>query len=284
MSIYGTTDPTPTAGAGSASSGMPAASSITGGAGPGGFNSPGGSLNGLGLDLNSLGGLSPQATGSSAALTNAAINAAAAQAKAAAALGAGSGGAPGTQGTQGTQGTPGLDNSATATVSGSASGSGSGSGLGSSADPSASGADSSPSGASSYMNTPGAEEAQRQAEELARQEGKLNGGEKQDGAGPAARSEPTSAGFFKVVPDSPARIALVEIRQGNYDSALVHLNQLWRLNPQAIELQYLMGVACVMSRRPREAEEHYRAVLQSASAPAELKQLALKGLSRLRPQ
>jgi Flp pilus assembly protein TadD len=76
-------------------------------------------------------------------------------------------------------------------------------------------------------------------------------------------------------------VALVEIRQGRYDQALNHLNQLWALNPHALELQYLMGVACVMSQRPREAEEHYQRVLQSPLASGELKQLAYTGLKRL---
>lgn len=82
------------------------------------------------------------------------------------------------------------------------------------------------------------------------------------------------------MPEPAAKLAINELRSGRYEEALKHLKILSHIHPQAPEVDYLMGVACVMLLRFDHAKAHYLKVLQS-NAPAELKELARKGLSKL---
>lgn len=83
------------------------------------------------------------------------------------------------------------------------------------------------------------------------------------------------------IPDPMVKEALREMQQGRYQDAIKHLEGLSRLYPNAPELDYLMGIACVMSLRFDEARKHYEKVLQSQSPP-ELHDLARKGLNKLK--
>ena len=145
-------------------------------------------------------------------------------------------------------------------------------------------------------DTPGAAEALQKAQQLAKEEGTsdITGTTDPDGAQkpglldadttnkPAAgRNE---ASFFTVVPDSPIRTTLVDIREGRYEAALKQLKTMYERNPSAIELQYLMAVTSVMLRRNNEAIEHYRRVLDDRLAPMRLRQLAQKGLDKIQPR
>lgn len=287
MSIFGTTDTTPQAGYGA-----PSPDSITGGAGPGGFISPSaGSTGGIstgGAAIRGFTGFSNSAAGLGAAAGDSAANAAAAAAAALSKIapGGGAGTSNGALGAGRGSGSDLFGNESNLNAGDSTTDSNAPVGARSSSTEENAG-ESTDNGAA-MGNTPGAEEALKQAQDLARQEGKLpaespgkDDGNQQEQQRPHSREAAKSAGFFSVLPDSPAKVALVEIRQGRYDQALLHLNQLWALNPHALELQYLMGVACVMNQRPREAEEHYQRVLQSPLASGELKQLAYTGLKRL---
>jgi tetratricopeptide (TPR) repeat protein len=290
MSIFGTTDTTPQAGYGA-----PSPDSINGGAGPGGFISPpagstGGSTAGIstgGAAIRGFTGFSNSAADLGAAAGDSAANAAAAAAATfnKIAPGSGAGTLNGSLGAGRGSGSDLFGNETNLNAGDSTTDSNVPSGARSSSTGENAG-ESTDNGAA-IGNTPGAAEALKQAQDLARQEGKLpaespgKDEDQQEQQRPHPREAAKSAGFFSVLPDSPAKVALVEIRQGRYDQALNHLNQLWALNPHALELQYLMGVACVMSQRPREAEEHYQRVLQSPLASGELKQLAYTGLKRL---
>ncbi len=135
-------------------------------------------------------------------------------------------------------------------------------------------------------NTPGADEALKKAQQLAKDEG--DGRSEDDGPGSMFGNDKSEnnnasreANFFKVVPDSPIRTTLVDIREGRYEAALNHLQSMYARNPAAIELQYLMGVSSVMLHRNAEAEVHYQKVLNDKLAPLRLKQLAQKGLDKL---
>jgi hypothetical protein len=143
--------------------------------------------------------------------------------------------------------------------------------------------------------TPGAQEALKKAQDLARQEaGPLPREadareQKPDEKGMfeaideerAARSS-AEMSFFKVAPDTPVKSALVDIREGRYEQALYNLKNMYAKSPTAIEMEYLMGVAAVMLRRNSEAEQHYQTVINYNLAPLKLKQLAQKGLDKLR--
>ncbi len=135
-------------------------------------------------------------------------------------------------------------------------------------------------------NTPGADEALKKAQQLAKEEG--DGRSEDDGPGSMFASDKSEsnnaareANFFTVVPDSPIRTTLIDIREGRYEAALNHLQSMYARNPAAIELQYLMGVSSVMLHRNVEAERHYQKVLNDKLAPLRLKQLAQKGLNKL---
>lgn len=137
-------------------------------------------------------------------------------------------------------------------------------------------------------NTPGAAEALKKAQELAKEEGKSTDEEKSffdsDKKTDNAKTENTNSGeanFFKVVPDSPIRSTLVEIREGKYESALNHLSSMFARNPTAIEMQYLMAVSAVMLHRNTEAQAHYKKVLEYKLSPLRLRQMAQRGLDRL---
>ena len=142
--------------------------------------------------------------------------------------------------------------------------------------------------------TPGAQEALKKAQDLARDEaGPLpreadpreqkpeKGMFEQIDEERAARSA-SEMSFFKVAPDTPIKSALVDIREGRYEQALYNLKNLYAKNPTAIEMEYLMGVSAVMLRRNSEAEQHYQTVLNDKLAPLRLKQLAQKGLDKLK--
>ncbi len=142
-------------------------------------------------------------------------------------------------------------------------------------------------------DTPGAAEALQKAQQLAKEEGtagtpdadataQKNSLLDQDTANKAAGKN--EASFFTVVPDSPIRTTLVDIREGRYEAALKQLKTMYERNPSAIELQYLMAVSSVMLRRNPEAIEHYRRVLDDRLAPLRLKQLAQKGLDKIQPR
>lgn len=139
-------------------------------------------------------------------------------------------------------------------------------------------------------DTPGAAEALQKAQQLAKEEGTADpdgaaqkpGLLDQDTANKAAGKN--EASFFTVVPDSPIRTTLVDIREGRYEAALKQLKTMYERNPSAIELQYLMAVSSVMLRRNPEAIEHYRRVLDDRLAPLRLKQLAQKGLDKIQPR
>lgn len=139
-------------------------------------------------------------------------------------------------------------------------------------------------------DTPGAAEALQKAQQLAKDEGTADpdgaaqkpGLLDQDTANKAAGKN--EASFFTVVPDSPIRTTLVDIREGRYEAALKQLKTMYERNPSAIELQYLMAVSSVMLRRNPEAIEHYRRVLDDRLAPLRLKQLAQKGLYKIQPR
>lgn len=139
-------------------------------------------------------------------------------------------------------------------------------------------------------DTPGAAEALQKAQQLAKDEGTADpdgaaqkpGLLDQDTANKAAGKN--EASFFTVVPDSPIRTTLVDIREGRYEAALKQLKTMYERNPSAIELQYLMAVSSVMLRRNPEAIEHYRRVLDDRLAPLRLKQLAQKGLDKIQPR
>ncbi|CAN5411095.1 hypothetical protein BH11CYA1_BH11CYA1_36810 [soil metagenome] len=135
--------------------------------------------------------------------------------------------------------------------------------------------------------TPGAAEALLKAQQLAKEEGVIDPSQQKPGLfGPeAAADKPAAnqneASFFKVVPDSPIRGTLVDIREGRYEQALNQLKTMYERQPTAIELQYLMGVSAVMLHRNSEAVAHYQRVLDDKLAPLRLKQLAQKGLTKL---
>jgi tetratricopeptide (TPR) repeat protein len=142
-------------------------------------------------------------------------------------------------------------------------------------------------------DTPGAAEALQKAQQLAKEEGtagtpdadaatQKNSLLDQDTANKAAGKN--EASFFTVVPDSPIRTTLVDIREGRYEAALKQLKTMYERNPSAIELQYLMAVSAVMLRRNPEAIEHYRRVLDDRLAPMRLRQLAQKGLDKIQPR
>lgn len=259
MSIFGTTDTTPQAGYGSQQS------SITGGAGVGGFLSPSTGSSSAGLSsMGDLGSLTKLLTTQTAAAQKAGLTGSGS--------GTGSGSASSLAGAAGGAQPGSFANDGTFLDDGSKSGQGALPG-----DESIMPGGESQTGAEA---PPGADEAQKQAEALAREEGRIPENERSEGRR-QNRSEQPKGGFFSVLPDSPARTALYELRQGRYESALEHLKRLYSLNPHAVELQYLMGVACVMTQRPTEAEQHYRHVLESPQASAQLKQLAATGLRRL---
>ncbi len=134
-------------------------------------------------------------------------------------------------------------------------------------------------------NTPGAEEALKKAQELAKEEGRGEATEEPRSMFSNDKNDNSNAqreaNFFKVVPDSPIRTTLVDIREGRYEAALNHLSSMYARNPAAIEMQYLMGVSAVMLHRNAEAEMHYQKVLSDKLAPLRLKQLAQKGLGKL---
>lgn len=144
-------------------------------------------------------------------------------------------------------------------------------------------------------DTPGAAEALQKAQQLAKEEGTAGtaGAADPDVAqkpgllDPETTNRPAAskneASFFTVVPDSPIRTTLVDIREGRYEAALKQLKTMYERNPSAIELQYLMAVSSVMLRRNPEAIEHYRRVLDDRLAPLRLKQLAQKGLDKIQP-
>lgn len=142
--------------------------------------------------------------------------------------------------------------------------------------------------ADSIGNTPGAAEALLKAQQLAKEEGVLDPSRQKPGLfGPEADADKPSANrneasFFKVLPDSPIRTTLVDIREGRYEAALNQLKTMYERKPTAIELQYLMGVSAVMLRRNPEAIEHYQRVLDDKLAPLRLKQLAQKGIDKIR--
>jgi hypothetical protein len=94
-----------------------------------------------------------------------------------------------------------------------------------------------------------------------------------------ALGSPQPAGLASM-PEPAAKLAINELRAGRYEEALKHLKILSHIHPQAPELDYLMGVACVMLLRFDHAKAHYLKVLQS-SAPDDLKELARKGLTKL---
>lgn len=151
-------------------------------------------------------------------------------------------------------------------------------------------------------DTPGAAEALQKAQQLAKDEGRTDSTTATDQAGAAdpdgaqkpglldadTTNKPAAsrneASFFTVVPDSPIRTTLVDIREGRYEAALKQLKTMYERNPSAIELQYLMAVSAVMLRRNPEAIEHYRRVLDDRLAPMRLRQLAQKGLDKIQPR
>lgn len=144
-----------------------------------------------------------------------------------------------------------------------------------------------PGAADSIGNTPGAAEALLKAQQLAKEEGVLDPSRQKPGLfGPEADADKPAANkneasFFKVLPDSPIRTTLVDIREGRYEAALNQLKTMYERKPTAIELQYLMGVSAVMLRRNPEAIEHYQRVLDDKLAPLRLKQLAQKGIDKI---
>ncbi|MDQ5963886.1 MAG: hypothetical protein QG625_40 [Cyanobacteriota bacterium erpe_2018_sw_39hr_WHONDRS-SW48-000098_B_bin.30] len=87
-------------------------------------------------------------------------------------------------------------------------------------------------------------------------------------------------GGLASMPEPAAKLAINELRSGRYEEALKHLKILSHIHPQAPEVDYLMGVACVMLLRFDHAKAHYLKVIQS-NAPDELKELARKGLTKL---
>jgi hypothetical protein len=84
----------------------------------------------------------------------------------------------------------------------------------------------------------------------------------------------------EVLPESPARTVLKEMKQGLYAKALVDLENLKRLNPQAYELDYLSAINHIMLKQPAQARAYYEKILHS-QAPDALKQLAQTGLKKL---
>lgn len=82
------------------------------------------------------------------------------------------------------------------------------------------------------------------------------------------------------LPQPAAMVAVRELRQGQYHKALESLERLRRQYPQAGEIEYLMGVASVMTQNFGQARLHYARAEQLG--PQEVKELARKGLERMR--